>query len=83
LIKSDDSVSKDLSDLASRLGGISGGLEDDDVEFFLEEKGSSVRDVSSDSGNSLNSDFILWGFFGLLSDLHVFISSSSVLVGHM
>jgi hypothetical protein len=80
LMKSNDSVSEDFSDLACRLSGITRGLEDNDVELFLKEKGGGVGDVSSDSGNSLNSDFILWGFFGLFSDLEVFIGSSCVRV---
>jgi hypothetical protein len=69
-------MSEDLCDLAGRLGSITRSLEDDNVELFLEEKSSGVGDVSSYSGNSLNSDFILWGFFGLFSDLNVFIGSS-------
>jgi len=77
LMKTDNSVSEDLSNLASRLSGVSGGLKDDDIELFLEEKSGSVGDISADSGDSLNSDLILWGFFGLFSDLYVFIGSSS------
>jgi hypothetical protein len=82
LMKAEDLVSQDFGDLASGLGSVSGGLEDD--EFLLlglivtQKEGGSIRDVSADSWNSSNSDFILGSFLLSLLDLDVFISGSGV-----
>ncbi len=81
-MKAEDLVSQDFGDLASGLGSVSGGLEDD--EFLLlglivtQKEGGSIRDVSADSWNSSNSDFILGSFLLSLLDLDVFISGSGV-----
>lgn len=83
-MKAEDFVSKDFGNLASALGGVARSLKDNKVLLLglvvAQEQSGSIGDISSNSGNSSNSDFVLRGLFNLFLDLNIFISGSGVLV---
>jgi hypothetical protein len=86
-MKSKDFVSEDFSDLAGALGGISRGLEDNEVLLVLSlnislNEGGGISNIFSNSGFCLDSDFIFRSFVGSLLDLVVLVSGSGVFMRH-
>jgi len=83
-MKSKKSVSKDFGNLASTLCCVTRSLEDDEIHLLLSHKESgSIGNISADSWDSSDSNFVfrclVTGFF----NLDVLVSSSGIAVGHV
>jgi hypothetical protein len=87
-MKTKDFVSEDFGNLAGALGGISGGLEDNEVLLAFSlgvslNEGGGVGNIFSDSGFGLDSDFIFRSLVSGLLDLVVLVGGSGVFMRHV
>jgi len=83
-MESKKSVSEDFGNLAGTLGCITRSLEDDEIHLLLShEESGSVGNISADSWDSSDSNFVFRCLITGLFDLDVLVSGSGIAVGHV